>query len=350
MEKIRKKDVVTALNISSARVSACIAALDERNDAGVIGLGKSEGKLLGKKGVLDIDVLSKAIRDSVKMAQEEAQLKSPKAVVSISGRSISSERSRGIIKLSHRGREISDRNIRDVLKIAEIIPINIAREIIHSVPQDYIVDDQNDIKNPVGLHGVKLEVETLLITAHIPFLQNIVKSLNLAGIDLEDAIFSGIATSQCLLTQETLEKGVILLEADNNFTTASFFFDNILRGIDICERHISEDGVFENLRKKIELMRKQKPISKIIIIGTDFIPEETIEKIESAFGIPTEAGYARNAKGRARDITNPMHIASVGLALYGLEGRRNNMSEEGIRRNVLGRVATHIGGFFEEYF
>jgi cell division protein FtsA len=351
MEKIRKGDIVQALSVHSSRISACIATLDEENRPSIIGLGRAEGKLLGKKGVLDIDALSRAIRDSLKMAQEEAGIESPKALIGISGGSIEGENSRGIIKLRQRGEEITDKNVREVLKVANATPANMARELIHSIPRDFIIDGQENIRNPVGLHGVKLETEALLITAHLPFLQNITKSLNLAGYDLEDIAFSGIAASQCVLSEETAGKCVIIVEIDNNFTTLSLFFDNLLHGVDILDKSVIANGALETLKERVDKIRGNKPISKIILSGGGYIHEDFIEKMDSVFGIPSQMAFVRNVIGRAKDINNPAYVSSIGLALYGLYERREDLAAKRVGRLGLLRKATkRVGEFIEEYF
>lgn len=348
MEKL-KKDVLTAFAIGSSHVSACIAMLDKDRGASIIGLGKSEGKLIGKKGVLEIDALTRAMRDSLKTAQEEADISCPKALVSISGGSINIKKSTGMIKIGQKGGEISDKNVRDAIRVAEAIPIAIEREIIHSIPQDFIIDDQEGVKNPVGLYGVKLEVKSLLIAAHFPFLQNITKCLNLAGVELDDIVFSGIASSKSLLSEETEGKGVILIEIDNNFTTLSVFFDNVLRGVDIHQKSVIANGVLEVLKKKVDEIRSNKPISKIILAGGAYVHEDFIEKVDSIFGIPSQMGYLQDIRGSARDIYNPAHLSSVGLALYGLE-RRANMGSKRQSFGLLHKARRRVSDFLEEYF
>jgi cell division ATPase FtsA len=349
MEKVKKNDIVTTLSIYSSRVSTCVAILDKDNCPSVIGLGKADGKLLGEKGVLDIDGLTKAIRDSLRLAQEEADIESPKAFVGISGCSLNSEKSRGIVKLNHRGEEISDKNVREVLKVANAVPINFDREIIHSIPQEFIVDGQGSIRNPVGLYGVKLEVESLLITAYLPFLQNIIKALNLAGVELEDFVFSGVAASQCLLSQETEGKGVILIEIDNHFTALSVFFDNLLRGVYIQPKSVIADGVLEVLKEKLDVIRSNKPISKIILAGGGYIHEDFIEKVDTVFGIPSQMAYPNNLKGTAKNINDPAYLASIGVAYYGLAKKKEDMNRKR-SLNTLAKIYKQVTTFFNDYF
>ncbi|MBL7070688.1 MAG: hypothetical protein ISS26_00740 [Candidatus Omnitrophica bacterium] len=350
MEKIKKDNIITAISVHSSRVSACISALSKEEGLLVTGLGKSEGRLLGGKGVLDIDVLSRAIRKALRMAREESGSEGQKAFISVSGGNIFSEKSRGIAKLNLRGEEITDKNIKDALKVANTMPINIEKEIIHSIPQDFVVDGQSDIENPVGLYGVKLEIEALLVMAHVPFLQNIVKAMNLAGIDMEDIVFSGIASSKCLLSAETEKKGVILLEIDNSYTSGCLFYDNLLRGTAVVEKSVIQDGVLEELKSKLDKIRRDKTVSKIYLTGGGFIHEDFVEKVNLIFGIPSETSYVRNAKGRARDIKNTSHLTSIGLALYGAERRLEGLTRRKGRPRILQKISRSVGDFISDYF
>ena len=255
MEKMKSKDIISSLSINSSNVAACVMTLDEEKSPFILGLGKAEGRLLGSRGVLNIDELSKAIKDSLRKAQSEAGYKSPKVVISITGGSLSSEISRGIVKLSSKGEEIRARHVKAALKIAEAIPVDSAKDILHSIPQDFIVDGQSGISNPTGLNGVKLETETMLVTAHAPFLQNVVKAMNLSGIELEDVVFSGLANYQCLAADETIGQGIVLIEIDNNFTTLSVFYDNTLRGIHIEQESVIADSVLERLKVGMDRIR-----------------------------------------------------------------------------------------------
>jgi len=349
MEKINKKNAVAALSVYSSRVSACVAVLGEDGLANVIGLGKSEGKFMGSTGILDIDALSGALRDSLKIAQEESGTDLSRVLVGVTGGSIGSEKSRGMVRLSHKSEEITQRRIREVMKVADVIPAGIEKSVIHSIPQHFTVDGQGGIKNPTGLYGVKLEAETLLITAPVPFLQNTVKCLNMAGLDAEDIVFSGIAASRCLLSGQGGEGGVVLMEIDNNFTVLSIFFDGTLIAVDVYGKSVISDGAIEVLKKKIDKIRGGRPVSRVILAGGSYVHEDFIEKMEAVFGVPSQAAYARNIRGSAKDINNPANITSIGLAVYGLMRKKENMA----RRKgggLLGEATRKVGDFLSEYF
>ena len=350
MEKINKENIVAALSIGSSRVSACMARIDAAGVVNIIGLGKTEGRLMGKKGVLDIDVMTSAIRSSLKMAEVEAGIEAARAFVSISGANIISEKGRGMVKLGKKGEEIFNRHVKSALKVAEAMPLSMEKEIIHSIPQSFAVDGQNGIKNPIGLYGVKLELEALVIAVDVPFLQNIIKCLNIAGAELEDAVFSGIATARCVFPKETEPGGIVLIEADSSFTALSIFFDNVLRGVDVYDKNVFQEGTLEYLRDVTDRMRGTRPVSRIIITGNPFLPEEVIERLETVFRVPSQIGYPRHIKGTAKEINNPAHITSMGLAMYGADKKFAASPAAGSKLGFFNRIAGRLKALFNDYF
>ena len=350
MEKINKENIIAALNIGSSRVSACIAMTDQSGAVSIIGLGKTEGKLMGKKGVLDIDAMSSAMCASLKLAEVEAGVEVTRALVGISGANITSEKGRGMVKLGKKGEEIFNRHVKSAIRVAEAVPLSLEKEIMHSIPQNFAVDGQSGIKSPIGLYGVKLEVEALIIAVDVPFLQTIIKCLNIAGAELEDAVFSGIATARCVFSKERDEGGIVLIEADSNFTALSIFFDNTLRGVNVYDKNVFQDGALEYLRDTTDRLRGTRPISKIIITGSSFLPEEIIEKLETVFRVPSQIGYPRNIKGSAKDINNPVHITSMGLTLYGAEKRLASLPGAGSKLGFVHRIIGKLRSMFAEYF
>lgn len=350
MEKIDKENITAALSIGSSRVSACIVRIDAAGTPSIIGLGKAEGKLMGKKGVLDVDIMSSAMRSSLEMAEVEAGIAAARVFVSISGANIASEKGRGMIKLGKKGEEIFDRHVRSALKVAEAMPLGMEKEIIHSIPQSFAVDGQNGIKNPIGLYGVKLELEALVIAVDVPFLQNIIKCLNIAGVELEDAVFSGIAAARCVFLKETGPGGIVLIEADASFTALSIFFDGVLRGVDVYDKNIFQEGALEYLRDAADRLRGTRPVSRIIITGNSFLPEEIIERLETVFRVPSQIGYPRHIKGTAKEINNPAYITSIGLAMYGADKKFAVLSTAGSKPGFFNRIAGRLKAMFNDYF
>lgn len=350
MEKMNRENIITAVNAGSSRITACIANIESDGSIAVMGLGKADGRFMGNKGVLDIDVLSNAMRYALKAAEQEAGLEITRAFAGISGANITSEKSRGMVRLGKRGEEILSRHVKGALRIAEAVPLGMEKEIIHSIPQSFVVDGQGGIKNPLGLCGVKMEVEALLITIDMPFLQNIIKCLNIAGVELEDAVFSGIATAACVFPGKEEPGCAILIEADNNFTSLSVFFDDILRGVDVCGVNILQASAMELLRESAGGICGSRRVSKIIITGSSFLSEEVIERLEAAFKAPVEIGYSRNIKGTARDINNPAYITAMGLAIYGAGKRLADAPAFNSGAGIFKKITGRLKALFTEYF
>lgn len=348
--KINRENIVIALNIGSSRITACIAAADSCGSAAIIGLGKADGRFMGNKGVLDIDVMSNAMRYAMRAAGQEAGTEITRTFVSISGANITSEKSRGMIRLCKSGEEIFNRHIKSALSVAEAVPLGMEKEIVHSIPQSFVVDGQDSIKNPLGLYGVKMEVDALLVAAAAPFLQNVIKCLNIAGAELEDVVFSGIAAAACVFPKEMEPGCVILIEADNNFTSLSVFLDNVLRGMEAYGKNILQSGAMESLSEGAKRICGAVPISKIVITGSSFFSEDIIERLEAVFRVGAEIGYPRNIRGTARDINNPAYITAMGLAIYGAEKRLAEAPVTGCGRGVFGKAINHLKALFAEYF
>lgn len=347
---MNKENIITAMNVGSSRITVCIANIQYDGSIAVIGLGKADGKFMGNKGVLNIDVLSNAMQYALTTAEQEAGFEVAQAFVSISGANITSEKSKGMIRLGKRSEEIFNRHIRNVLRVAEAVPLGLEKEIIHSIPQSFVVDGQDGIKNPLGLYGVKMEVDALLVAADMPFLQNIIKCLNIAGVELEDAVFSGIATAACVFPKEEDPGCVILLEADNSFTSLSVFFNDVLRGIDVCGANILHTSAMESLVKSAGKICGPMPVSKIIITGSSFPSDDIIERLEAAFGVGAEIGYPRTIRGSARDINNPAYITAMGLAIYGAEKRLAEMPIAGPNGSIFNKAVNRLKTLFAEYF
>jgi len=339
---------VSALALNSNRISASVVRLNEDGEPFVTGLGKFEGRIMGSSGVLDIDRMARGMKTALSKAFEESGDEPKQLLLGVSGASVSCETARGIVKIGNKNGEITKTHLREVMKIAEMLPVDRARQILHSIPQDFILDGQDGIANPLGLAGMKLETETLLVTAYAPFIQNVTKALNLAGKEARDIIFSVFAVSDSVFERQDKPKGVALLEIDDAFTSVSFFYGNLLRGLKVERSSAISEGALERLSKGLDKMRGGRAVSEIILLGGSYVHEDFVEKVNRVFGIPSRMAYLRQVKGSAKDISSPAHIPSISLCLYGLVS--SSPDSDIIRQGLLGRARRRLGEFIEEYF
>ena len=203
-----KNNYIVGFDIGTRKVVAIIGEVTEERKIEIIGIGTADSHGLRKGVVVDLDETTKA----VKKAQEEAELMAgveiDSAFFGISGSHIKSFNSRGVVAVSGKNREITREDVKRVIDQSKAIPIPPDRNIIHIIPQEFIVDDQDGIKDPAGMSGIKLEVNVHIITAALTSLQNLKSCVERAGIGVEEVVLNHIATAQSVLTHDERELGV----------------------------------------------------------------------------------------------------------------------------------------------
>jgi len=218
-----KNGYVVGLDIGTKKVTAVIGEITEERKIEVIGIGTADSKGLRKGVVVNLDITSSAI----KKAQEEAELMAGVAInsafVGISGAHIKSFNSRGVIAVSGKNREITPDDIRRVVEQAKAVSIPPDREVIHVIPQEFVVDEQDGIRDPLGMSGIKLEVNVHIVTGAVTLVQNLRTCVERAGIDIEQIILNQIASSASVLTHDEKELGVGLVDVGAGTTEVAIF-------------------------------------------------------------------------------------------------------------------------------
>lgn len=218
-----KSTYITGFDIGTKKTVAVIGEITEERKLEIIGIGTAESRGLRKGVVVDLDATTAAI----KKAQEEAELMSGveigTAFFGISGAHIKSFNSRGVVAVSGKNREIAREDVKRVIDQSKAIPIPPDREIIHVIPQEFIVDDQDGIKDPTGMSGIKLEVNVHIITAALTSIQNLKTCIAKAGIGIEDVVLNQIATADAILTHDERELGVGLIDIGAGTTEVAIF-------------------------------------------------------------------------------------------------------------------------------
>lgn len=218
-----KNGYVVGIDIGTKKVTAVIGEITEERKIEVIGIGTADSKGLRKGVVVNLDVTSAAI----KKAQEEAELMAGVAInsafIGISGAHIKSFNSRGVIAVSGKNREISRDDIRRVVDQSKAVSIPPDREIIHIIPQEFVVDEQDGIRDPLGMSGIKLEVNVHIVTSAVTLVQNLRTCVERAGINIEQIVLNQIATSAAVLTHDEKELGVGLIDIGAGTTEVAIF-------------------------------------------------------------------------------------------------------------------------------
>lgn len=253
--------LICGIDIGSSKVATIVGLQAQDNDElRIIGFNSTPSHGVKKGLIVDIDKVTDSVEQSVIRAERMAGHKINKAFVSVGGPHISSLNSHGVVAVSHPQGEISEEDVDRVVEAARAISLSTTRQIIEVVPRDFIVDGQAGIHNPVGMSGVRLEVETHLVTASQTNLKNIERCIADLGIGNEGFIFSGIASSEAVLTETEKELGVGVVDIGGGKIDMSLFVDGSLSysaSIAVGARHVTND-IAVGLRVSLESAEKIK--------------------------------------------------------------------------------------------
>ena len=224
---------IVGMDIGTTKVCVTVAEANEHGALDIVGFGTCPSKGLRKGVVINLD----ATVDSIKSAVEEAELMAgvgiEKAFVGIAGGHVRGFNSRGVVTVSSKEHEVTRGDVARVLNAARAVSIPPDREIFHVLPQEFIVDDQGGIGDPVGMTGTRLEANVYIVTGSVSAVQNIVNCVNRAGIEVEDTVLEQLAASEATLTHDEKEMGVALLDIGGGTTDLALLERGAIRHISI---------------------------------------------------------------------------------------------------------------------
>jgi len=213
-----------------------------------------------KSQVVDIEEAVTAITKSVEAAERMAGFSISNAFVSVGGAHIQSQNSSGVVAISNPGEEINEEDVARVVEAAKAVSLPSSREILHVIPRDFAVDSQAGIKDPLSMTGVRLEVDTHIISGSSTAMRNLARCVTELGINVESLVFSGFAAAEAVLTETEKELGVCLIDIGGGSTSISVFVEGALtysRVIPIGAKHITNDLAI-GLRVSLEEAEKIK--------------------------------------------------------------------------------------------
>lgn len=203
---------IAALDIGSSKVTACIGTLSDTQDISVVGVGTTRSEGIKNGVVINIEAAKNAIKDAIEQAELMAGVVVEDLYLSISGQHINSINSKGVIAISNRNRTIGEDEVRRVIDAAKAVMIPSDHEIIHVLAREFTVDDQSGIKDPIGMTGIRLEAEVHIITGLRTAIKNLYKVVAERGYGIADIVFSPLAASEVVLSEDEKELGVILVD------------------------------------------------------------------------------------------------------------------------------------------
>lgn len=257
-----RADVVVGLDVGTTTVRVLVGQLPEEpgERPQVIGVATEASSGLQRGVVTDVEETIRSVSAALDTAERMAGVPIDHATVSIGGAHLSSLNSRGVIAVSRADGEISEDDVARVIAAAQAISLPSNREILHVIPQHFIVDGQGGITDPRGMTGVRLEVDAHIIEGSAPFIRNLTKCVYQAGVTISDLVFAPLAAARAVLSKRQRELGVTLLDLGGGMTTLAVFEDNRLlhtAALPVGGMHVTND-IAIGLRSSIDVAERIK--------------------------------------------------------------------------------------------
>jgi len=380
--KHARHPLITGLDVGTTKVCAVIGEVTPAGGLDVIGIGTSPSRGLRKGVVVNIDSTVEAIKKAVGEAEQMAGVEVGSVYAGLSGGHIRGVNSRGVVAVSGKNKEVGRADLERALEAARAINLPPDREIIHVLPQTYVVDDQDGVKEPLGMSGVRLEVEVHIVTAAVTSVQNVIRSVNRAGLTVQDIVLGPLAASEAILSPDEKELGVLLIDIGGGTTDVALFRDGAIWHTGVLALggdHISNDiavglrtptAEAEELKKRhgcalTALVREEEtvdvpsvggrkprqlsrqilseiiqprveeiftlvardlaragledaPAAGVVVTGGTAIMDGVPELAGQVFDLPVRRGVPEGVGGLGDVVQSPIFATAVGLALYGV--------------------------------
>lgn len=227
--KTSGRNIIAGLDIGTSKIGVVIGEVDDQERLQILGVGTTPSEGMRQGVVINLDLAVDSIIKALKEAQLTAGVEIDKVVVGIAGDHIRSVNSRGVVAVSRGDHEITEIDVERVIDAAKAIALPIDREVLHVLPQEFIVDNQGGIKNPVGISGVRLEAEVHIVTGAVTSAQNIVRSVKRAGLQVAALVLEPLASSYATLDKNEKDLGVVLIDLGGGTTDIAIFYDGAIR-------------------------------------------------------------------------------------------------------------------------
>jgi cell division protein FtsA len=214
---------IVGIDVGTTKICTMVAEVRSDNRINMLGVGVTPSKGLDKGIVVNIDDAVTAIATSVEKAERLSGYRIGSAYVGIAGKHVQSLNSRGVVAISRPDHEITSTDVARAVESAQAVAIPTQREIIHLIPRAYIVDGHENIRDPVGMSGYRLEVETHIVTGEVLAIQNLIKSVERTGVAIDDLVLQPLASAEAVLTPEDKEQGVVLVDIGGGTTDVAIF-------------------------------------------------------------------------------------------------------------------------------
>lgn len=246
--------IIVGLDIGTTKISAIVGRKNEYGKIEILGMGRTESLGVMRGMVSNIEKTVQSIREAVDIAEEKSGHPIKEVYVGIAGQHIRSLQHRGTRMRKNLDDEISRHDVKSLIEDMRNLALNPGEEMIHVIPQDYNVDNEQGIKEPVGMSGVRLEANFHIIAGQMSAIKNIYKCVRKAGLEVKDLVLEPLASSASVLTPEELEAGVALVDIGGGTTDIAIFQDDIIRHTAVIP--FGGNVVTEDIKMGLKIMRK----------------------------------------------------------------------------------------------
>ncbi len=410
-KKGKKENIIVGLDIGTTKIAAIVG---EVNSGGVdiVGIGTHPSRGLRKGVVINIDATVESIRKAVDEAELMAGVEITSVCCGIAGSHIRGFNSHGIIAVKNR--EVSENDIKRVIDAARAVAIPMDREVIHVLPQEFIVDEQDGIMEPLGMSGVRLEAKVHIVTGAGTSVQNIIRCCNRTGLEVNDIVLEQLAASEAVLIPDEKELGVALVDIGGGTADLIVFSQGAVRQTGIFGlggNHLTNDIAVglrtplvesEKIKTKYgcaltSMVKKEETIevpsvggrrprvlsrqilaeiieprmeeiftlihreilksgyenlipSGVVLTGGTASLEGLPELVEQIFNLPVRLGYPSGVGGILDVVNNPMYATGVGLVLYAKRHGTEAVHLRNNDRNIFGKASQRMKRWFNEIF
>jgi cell division protein FtsA len=406
----KKHSIVVGLDIGTSKVCAVVGEMTDRG-VEIIGIGSHPSQGLRKGVVVNIDSTVNSIKKAVEEAELMAGCEIHTVFTGLSGNHIKGFNSHGIVAVKNK--EVCQRDLDRVIDAAKAVAIPTDREVLQILPQEYIIDDQDGIKEPLGMSGVRLEARVHIVTSAVTSAQNIVKCCNRAGLNIGDVVLMPLAAAEAVLSGEERELGVALVDIGSGTTDIAVFHDGTVRHsavLSVGGNHLTNDiaaglrtptADAERIKQRYGLAKAstvsgdqrvevssvagkaagtvsrqilceiieprmeeifqlvQREIAKsgyegslasgVVMTGGSMLLPGAVETAEQVFGMPARLGSPTHVVGLVDVVSSPVYAASVGLVLCGMKRQERAFARFRDDR-ILAKVKHRMSDWLSEFF
>ncbi|HAI73874.1 MAG TPA: cell division protein FtsA [Candidatus Moranbacteria bacterium] len=399
-----KKEIVAGIDVGSSFVRTVIAQIiSAEENPRVIGVGIAPSFGVRRGIIIDLEETTKSINESIAIAERTAGVEIRQAIIGIGGNHISSQYSKGVIAVGRADGEVATDDISRVINAAQAISIPPNKEIVHIIPKNYSLDDQKNIRDPLGMNGVRLEVDALIIEGSTPHIKNLRKCMDEARINTEGFVLSSLASAKAVLSKRQKELGVVLIDIGGGSTSVAIFEENDLlrvsvvpvggnhitndiaiglrtsidvaekvklefgnampgeinkkENIDLSQLDASEEGIvsrqhvaeiiearleeiFTLVNKELKLIGKDRLLpAGAVITGGTAKLPGCVDLAKNILALPAQTGFPTPLGGLVDKIDDPAFATSVGLILWGAEENQSLKKSSFFDNKMTGRIS-----------